>query len=114
MKCTNATKVHRKSGVAEGRDLRCAPRPSQILEFSRRLFSPSFRDESLFRWTEVQLPLLKQGTPTRFGLEYIGGSFFRSHAGVKALAILVGVARLKSCPDTKQEDSFRTVQSFIH
>ena len=41
MKCTDATKFHRKSGVAERRDLRCAPRASQILEFSRRLFSPN-------------------------------------------------------------------------
>jgi hypothetical protein len=31
MKCTNAIKVNRKSGVAERRDLRCAPRPSRIL-----------------------------------------------------------------------------------
>jgi hypothetical protein len=26
--------------------------------------SPQFRNEPLFRWTEVQLPLLKQGAPT--------------------------------------------------
>jgi hypothetical protein len=38
-KRTNATKVNRKSGVAERRDLRCALRASQILEFSRRRFS---------------------------------------------------------------------------
>jgi hypothetical protein len=25
-----------------------------------------------FRWTEVQLPLLKQGAPTRFGVDDIG------------------------------------------
>ena len=31
MMCTNATMFHRKSGVAEWRDLRCAPRPSRIL-----------------------------------------------------------------------------------
>ncbi len=36
MKYTSATTVNRKSGVAERRDLRCAPRASQILEFSRR------------------------------------------------------------------------------
>ena len=40
MKCNNATKSHRKSGVAKWRDLRCAPRASQILEFSRRLCRP--------------------------------------------------------------------------
>ncbi len=40
MKYTNATKSNRKSGVAERRDLRCAPRPSQILEFSHRFFGP--------------------------------------------------------------------------
>src|SRR3984885_11720059 len=34
MKCTSATKFHRKSGGAQWRDLRCAPRASQILEFS--------------------------------------------------------------------------------
>ncbi len=26
---------------------------------------PILRDKALFRWTEVQLPLLKQGAPTR-------------------------------------------------
>jgi hypothetical protein len=26
---------------------------------------PTFRDERLFRWTEVQLPPLKQGAPTK-------------------------------------------------
>src|SRR5580698_5344111 len=41
MMCINATKFHRKSGGAEWRDLLCALRPSQILEFSRRLFSPT-------------------------------------------------------------------------
>ena len=46
MKCTNATKFHRKSGGAKPRDLRCAPRTSQILEFSRRLFSPGFFEAS--------------------------------------------------------------------
>src|ERR1700744_1042575 len=31
------------------------------------------RNEWLFRWTEVQLPLLKQGAPTRrFGVDDIG------------------------------------------
>src|ERR1700691_4503449 len=30
MKCTNATKFHRKSGVAQWRDLQCAPRASRI------------------------------------------------------------------------------------
>jgi hypothetical protein len=35
MNCNNATKSNRKSGVAERRDLRCALRSSQILEFSR-------------------------------------------------------------------------------
>ncbi len=61
MKCTNATKFHRKSGVASWRDLRCARRAFQILEFSRRLFSPFFREGTLFRWTEVQLPPAKAG-----------------------------------------------------
>ena len=28
-----------------------------------------------FRWTEVQLPLLKQGVPTRFGVDDIGALF---------------------------------------
>ncbi len=28
---------------------------------------PSQRKEPLFRWTEVQLPLLKQGAPTNSG-----------------------------------------------
>ena len=48
-------------------------------------------------------PLLKKGAPTRFGVDYIGGSFSGSHAGAKALTILVGVPRLKSCPDTGRE-----------
>ncbi len=30
---------------------------------------PSLRKETLFRWTEVQLPLLKQGAPTKLGVE---------------------------------------------
>jgi hypothetical protein len=30
-------------------------------------------------------PLLKQGAPTRFGLDDIGGSFSGSHAGAKRL-----------------------------
>jgi hypothetical protein len=34
--------------------------------------------------------------------------------GAKALPFWPGMARLKSCPDTKQEDSFRILQSFIH
>jgi hypothetical protein len=42
MEYANATKSHRKSGVAERRDLRCALRASHILEFSRRLFSRPF------------------------------------------------------------------------
>jgi len=59
--------------------------------------------KSLFRWTEVQLPLLKQGAPTRFGVDDIGGLFSGSHAESKALIIFERVvARLKSCPDTKQ------------
>jgi hypothetical protein len=28
---------------------------------------PILRNETLFRWTEVQLPLLKQGAPTDSG-----------------------------------------------
>jgi len=39
IKCTNATKVNRKSGGAERRDLRCAPRPSQILELKCRVLT---------------------------------------------------------------------------
>ena len=35
MKCTNATKVNRKSGGAEWRDLRCASRPSRIPRLER-------------------------------------------------------------------------------
>jgi hypothetical protein len=33
---------HPDRSVAKWRDLRCAPRASQIPEFSRRLFSPGF------------------------------------------------------------------------
>ena len=40
--------------------------------------------------------------------------FWSSHAESLALTILVGVVRLKSCPDTKQKDSFRIVQPFTH
>jgi hypothetical protein len=50
MKYINATEVNRKSGVAQWRDLRCAPRTSRILgypllkqRFSRKLFSPRHR-----------------------------------------------------------------------
>jgi hypothetical protein len=41
---------------------------------------PVLRNEMLFRWTEVQLPLLKQGAPTRFGVDDIGAFFSGSHA----------------------------------
>jgi hypothetical protein len=34
MNCDNATKSNRKSGVAQWRDLRCAPRTSQMLKQS--------------------------------------------------------------------------------
>ena len=40
--------------------------------------------------------------------------FWSSHAESLALTILVGVVRLKSCPDPKQKDSFRIVQPFTH
>jgi hypothetical protein len=50
MKYTNATKFHRKSGVAQWRDLQCALRVSQILEYSRRLFSPC----AFFQWKFVR------------------------------------------------------------
>jgi hypothetical protein len=33
MKLANATNLYRKSGVAQRRDLRCAPTPSQIRPF---------------------------------------------------------------------------------
>jgi hypothetical protein len=36
---------------------------------------PSLRKETLFRWTEVQLPLLKQGAPTKLGAERFAASF---------------------------------------
>jgi hypothetical protein len=36
---------------------------------------PSLRKETLFRWTEVQLPLLKQGAPTKLGAERSAASF---------------------------------------
>jgi hypothetical protein len=68
---------HPDRSVAKRRDLRCAPRPSQILEFSRRLFSPGFSRPALkrmiFRNPEVMTgqgmnaaeffgsPLLQQG-----------------------------------------------------
>jgi hypothetical protein len=33
-----------------------------------------------FRWTEVQLPLLKQGAPTKLGVDDTGGLSSDSHA----------------------------------
>ena len=72
--------------------------------------SPSFRDESLFRWTEVQLTLAEEGGSHQIRRGYIGGSFSGSHAGAKALTILVGVPRLKSCPDTGRECGHLSLQ----
>jgi hypothetical protein len=60
MKITNATKLHRKSGVAEWRDLRCAFIPSQIRPQKavgpRELSSPAYGLSLLNTWSfEISL-----------------------------------------------------------
>ena len=47
-------------------------------------------------------PLLKQGAPTRFGLDDIGALVLTQ--GLKPNSFVFFTARLKWCPDTKQED----------
>jgi hypothetical protein len=46
---------------------------TSIMRFSAGLenpgLKPSLKKETLFRWTEVQLPLLKQGAPIKLGAE---------------------------------------------
>jgi hypothetical protein len=71
--------------LTRARKSRAKARPFGMNRFSAGLKSSS--------------PLLKQGAPTRFGVEDIGGSFSGSHADSKALTIWSGMARLKSYPD---------------
>jgi hypothetical protein len=74
--CINATKFNRKSGGAEWRDLRCAPRASQILAFSRTLFSPEFSTNADAHKSELTLfATLKAPTNAGF-LRWL--SFFKS------------------------------------
>jgi hypothetical protein len=56
-------------------------------------------------------PLLKQGAPTRFAVDDIGDLFSGSHADAEALIFFEPVvARLMSCPDTKQRAQWRDLQ----
>jgi len=52
MKFTNATNFHRKSGVAQWRDLQCAPRSSQILLYKAQPENSVLR-EYLLLTTEI-------------------------------------------------------------
>ena len=59
MKCTNATKFHRKSGVAKRRDLRCALRASQILPVLTQTLKPILNLEHSSAGLKSSSPLLE-------------------------------------------------------
>jgi hypothetical protein len=84
-----------------GRVFDCVMRFSAGLEKSRAK-AQSLAMKRFFRWTKVQLPLLKRGAPTTLGMERSAPSFPVLTQGLKPWSFGQGMARLKSCPDTKQ------------